>query len=65
MTDIWDNAALLDLQERWNFRHIKQVTQFNAILGKAQTGIATDAKIAHRMRHGHRWGHKICTMHHK
>jgi hypothetical protein len=65
MTDLWDNAALLDLHERRDFRHIEQVAQLNTILGKAQTGIATDAEIAQRMRQGHRRDHEIDAMHHK
>jgi len=46
MTDLWDNAALLDLRKRRDLCHIQQVAQLNDILGQAQTGIATDAKIA-------------------
>src|SRR5262245_24575242 len=50
MPHLWDNAALLDLRECRDLRHIEQVAQLNAILGNAQTGIATDAKITQRMR---------------
>src|SRR5262249_12176488 len=65
MPSLWGDAALLDLRERRDLRHIEQVAQLNAILGNAQTGIATDAKIAQRMRQARRWNHEICTMHHK
>jgi hypothetical protein len=65
MTDLWDNAALLELRERRDLRHIEQVAQLNATLGKAQAGIATDAKIAQRMRQTRRRGHKMDTMHHQ
>src|SRR5215813_14119159 len=54
MTDLWDDTAFLDLRECRDLRHIEQVAQLNDMLGNAQTGIATDAKVAHRMRQGHR-----------
>src|SRR5262245_24120552 len=65
MTDLWDNAALLELRERRDLRHIEQVAQLNAILGNAQTGIATDAKITQRMRQARRRGHESNAVHHK
>ena len=34
------------------------------MLGNTQTGIATDAKIAQRMRQARRRGHEIGTLHH-